>query len=95
MAGTAAKKARKPKKGKGGDENYVILGKGGKLFVASGKTGKIDTIKARHLAEIESLIQQRQELGLKLSQLLDEQGYVVAPTFPTIIIRAGPPPGHR
>jgi hypothetical protein len=87
MAGTAAKKR---KKGKGGDENYIVRGKGGKLFVASGKTGNVDAIKARHVDEIESLIKQRQELGLKLSQLLDEQGYGVAPTFPTIIIKIGP-----
>jgi hypothetical protein len=86
MAGTAAKKGKKEK---GGGGNYVVKGKDGNLFIASGKTGKVGTIKKKDQNEIESLIKQRQALGLKLSRLLDEQGYVVAVSHPTNVIYPG------
>lgn len=88
MAGTG-----EMKKGKGGDapggDNYVVRAKDGKLFVASGETGNVREVKAEHKKEIESLIKQRQALGLKLSQLLEDRGYVVAPSFPTHVIAPG------
>jgi predicted nucleic acid-binding Zn-ribbon protein len=85
MAGTGEKKTRK---GTGGD-NYVVLGRDGKLYVASGKTGKVELLKKEHQDQIESLIKQRQALGLKLSKILDDQGYVVAACHPTNVIEPG------
>ena len=67
MAGTAAKKVKKRRRGgTPGGENYVVRGKDGKLVVASGKTGKVRSLKKKDQDRIETLIKQRQALGLKL-----------------------------
>jgi len=85
MAGTGKAKGE----GTPGGDNYVVRAKDGKLFIASGETGTVREVKPEHKDEIESLIKQRQAVGLKLSKLLEEQGYVVAPSFPTHVIAPG------
>ena len=90
MAGTAARKAKKGKRrGTSRGDNYVVRGKDGNLVVASGKTGNVTSLKKKDQDKIERLIKQRQALGLKLSRLLDEQGYVVAVSHPTNVIEPG------
>ena len=86
MAGTTGKKTKKTAKGKATQgRNYVVRSKDGKLLIASGKSGKVTELDKRHFAGIEDLIRERQALGEKLTKLLKEQGYDVAPAFPTII----------
>jgi len=87
MAGTGEE--REKRGGTAGGDNYVVWSQDGKLLIVSGKTGNVREVKSEHKEEIEDLIKQRQTVGLKLSKLLEEQGYVVAPSFPTHVIAPG------
>ena len=93
----AAKSAKTPKTGKGtkkpGSQQLGLLGGGqrpnrllmepdGRLVVQSGQTGEISDVDPALRPQIEALLQQRQQAGVALTELLQGHGFDVAPAIP-------------
>jgi len=62
--------------------NYLLVGSDGRLVLQSGRTGEILDIDPALRPQIEALLQKRQQVGIELSKLLEENGLDVASSIP-------------
>ena len=62
--------------------NRLIMEPDGRLVVQSGQTGEISDVDPALRQQIEALLQQRQQAGIALTQLLAGHGFEVAPAIP-------------
>ena len=62
--------------------NRLLIGPDGRLVLQSGQTGQIFDIDPALRPQIEALLQQRQQAGIALTQLLEDHGMDVAPAIP-------------
>ena len=86
-----AKTARSPKAPKSGSlsllgagqrPNRLLMEPDGRLVMQSGQTGQISEIDPALRPQIEALLQQRQQAGIALTELLQGHGLDVAPAIP-------------
>ena len=82
-AGKAKRRRRKLSAAVTGDgPNYLLVGSDGRLVLQSGRTGEIYDIDPALRPQIEALLQKRQQAGIELSKLLEDNGLVVASSIP-------------
>ena len=90
-AAKSAKTAKSPKTpksqslallGAGQRPNRLLLEPDGRLVMQSGQTGQISEIDPSLRPQIEALLQQRQQAGIALTELLEGHGLDVAPAIP-------------
>ena len=61
----------------GPQRNFLISASNG-LFLKSGSTGQVRKLTDDEAAAISELLEKRQELGLKLSELLEKEDFVLS-----------------
>ena len=90
-AAKSAKTAKSPKTpksqslallGAGQRPNRLLMEPDGRLVMQSGQTGHIYEIDPSLRPQIEALLQQRQQAGIALTELLEGHGLDVAPAIP-------------
>ena len=69
---TGALKVRRKRSGKA---SYLFVGKGGTLFVASGRTGDVRQVDPKDAAKVHELLRERQRLGVRIATELRRQGF--------------------
>jgi len=62
---------------KGNKPNYVIVGKGGEVYVVSGATGQISALEKAQADEVLELVRARQKIGRQLAAFLNDKGLVL------------------
>ena len=62
--------------------NRLIMEPDGRLVLQSGQTGQISDVDPALRPQIEALLQQRQQAGIALTELLGAHGLDVAPAIP-------------
>ena len=68
--------------GSGPHPNRLLMEPDGRLVVQSGQTGQIVDVDPALRPQIEALLQQRQQAGIALTELLEGHGLDVAPAIP-------------
>lgn len=64
----------------GAAPNFLISASNG-LFLQSGSTGEIRQLTDEETAAVSKLLEKRQKLGRQLAELLQQQGFDVAPSI--------------
>ena len=58
--------------------NYLLVGTDGKLLLRSGATGKIRELTPDEVTKVMPLLNQRQQLGRDLAEILQKQDFRLA-----------------